>query len=149
MERLNFSIVIDAPKEKVWNTMLGEDTYRLWTEAFMPGSYVVGDWREGSKILFLAPMDTGELAGMVSRIRENRPYEYVSIEHLGTVKNGKEDTSSGALGGWAGALENYTFKDLGDRTEVLVEMDTTEQYREMFQNTWPQALQKLKDLAEK
>jgi hypothetical protein len=53
------SMNINAPKEKVWKTMLGEDTYRIWTEVFMPGSHYVGDWSKGSKILFLAPAETG------------------------------------------------------------------------------------------
>ncbi len=149
MHKLHFSIVIDAPKEKVWNMMLGEDSYRAWTDAFMPGSHYVGDWSKGSKILFLAPGKTGKLSGMVSRIKENRLYKYVSIEHLGVVQDGKEDTSSAAVKGWAGALENYTFKEMGGTTEVLVDMDAADEYKEMFQNTWPKALQKLKVLAEK
>ena len=55
MDKLHFSIVIKAPKEKVWDTMLNEDSYRVWTEVFMPGSHYVGDWNKGSKILLLAP----------------------------------------------------------------------------------------------
>jgi uncharacterized protein YndB with AHSA1/START domain len=144
-----FAIVVNAPKEKVWHTMLDADTYRAWTEAFMPDSHFVGDWRKGSKMLFLAPGETGEMSGMVSRIKEIRPYEYVLIEHIGIVQNGKEDTSSEAVSGWAGALENYTFKDLGGKTEVLIEMDTSDEYTKMFQNIWPKALQRLKELAEK
>jgi hypothetical protein len=149
MQRLNFAVVIDAPKKKVWNTMLEDDTYRTWTEAFMPGSHYVGDWSQGSEILFLAPGEKGDMAGMVSRIRENRPYEYVSIEHLGIVEDGKKDTSSDAVRSWAGALENYIFKDRGEKTEVLVEMDSSDEQVEMFQDTWPKALRKLKELAEK
>ena len=148
MERLNFSIVIDAPKEKVWNTMLDDETYRVWTAVFMPGSHYIGDWREGSKILFLAPGEAGEMSGMVSRIKVNREYEYISIEHLGMVQGGKEDTTSEEVKNWAGAQENYTFRDLGGRTEVQVEMDTNEEYREMFQDAWPKALARLKELAE-
>ena len=37
MEKLYFSIVIKAPKEKVWEVMLGKDTYSDWTEIFSPG----------------------------------------------------------------------------------------------------------------
>lgn len=148
MERLHFSIVIDAPKEKVWNTMLEDETYRKWTEAFTPGSHYRGDWSQGSKILFLGPGEGGEMSGMVSRIRENRLYEYLSIEHIGMVQGGKEDTTSEEVRNWAGAQENYTFKDLGGRTEVLVEMDTGEEYREMFETAWPKALQRLKEVAE-
>jgi uncharacterized protein YndB with AHSA1/START domain len=149
MHKLYFSIVINASKEKVWNTMLDRDTYRLWTDVFAPGSDYVGNWSKGSMMLF-GPEGTGAVSGMVSRIKENRPYEYISIEHIGMVQNGKEETSSEAMKGWAGALENYTFKEMGDRTEVLVDVDTAnEESEEMFQTTWPRALQKLKQLAEK
>lgn len=115
----------------------------------MPGSHYVGDWNKGSKILFLAPGESGKMGGMVARIKENRQYEYVSIEHLGIVEEGKEDTSSEAVQAWAGALENYTFNEANGATEVLVDMDTVDEYKEMFLNTWPKALQKLKELAEK
>ncbi len=152
MGKLYFSIVINAPKEKVWNIMLGEDSYRAWAEVFAPGSHYVGDWNKGSKILFLGPDKTGKMSGMVSRIKENRLYDYVSIEHLGIVQDGKEEISSAAAQGWAGALENYTFKERGGATEVqvdLVGMDVLKEFKEMFQTIWPKALQKLKALAEK
>ncbi|HYE22499.1 MAG TPA: SRPBCC domain-containing protein [Verrucomicrobiae bacterium] len=145
MEKLHYSVVINAPKEKVWNTMLNQDTYKDWTEPFMAGSHYVGDWNEGSKILFLAPdKDSGKMSGMISRIKENRPYEYISIEHLGEVRDGEEDISKG----WEGATENYTFKETDGATEVLVDMDTLEQYKDMFNDIWPKALNKLKELAE-
>ncbi len=148
MEKLHFSIKINAPKEKVWNAMLGKESYKKWTDVFMAGSHYKGDWNEGSKILFIAPDESGKMGGMVSRIKENRKYEYVSIEHLGMVQNGKEDTSSDDVKKWAGALENYTFKENNGTTEVLVDLDSNEEYAEMFEDMWPKALQKLKKLAE-
>jgi uncharacterized protein YndB with AHSA1/START domain len=87
MERLRFSIDIDAPPTAVWDAMLGDETYKVWAAEFMPGSYYVGDWSEGSKMLFLGPGPDGP-GGMVSRIRTHRPYEHISIEHLGFVQNG-------------------------------------------------------------
>jgi uncharacterized protein YndB with AHSA1/START domain len=150
MQKLHTSIKINAPKQKVWDVMLGDETYRQWTSVFMTGSYFEGSWEEGSKILFLAPGKNGKASGMVSRIAENRPHEFISIEHLGMVEDGVEDTSSEATKGWAGALENYTFKETEDGgTEVLVDMDIDEKEKEMFDRIWPQALQKLKELAEK
>lgn len=144
MQKLHFSIVINASRRKIWDTMLHDDTYRLWTDVFMPGSYYVGDWSEGSKMLFLAPDEAGKMSGMVSRIKENRPYEHVSIEHIGEVEDGKEKVMD-----WAGALENYTFNEIDSETEVLVDVDTNEEFKELFQDMWPKALQKLKELAEK
>ena len=149
MQKLNFSIEINSPKEKVWNTMLEDKTYRIWTEAFSKGSHFIGDWSKGSKILFLGPNENGEMGGMVSRIKENKLYEYISIEHLGVVENGKEDTTSDAVKQWAGSLENYTFKNKDGKTELLVDMDINDEYKEMFEGMWPKALQKLKEISEK
>ena len=150
MDKLHFKIEINAPKEKVWDTMLEDKTYRLWTEPFMPGSYYKGDWSKGSKILFLGPdPETGKEGGMVSRIAENKIYEFISIEHLGIVKDGVEDTTSEYATKWAPAFENYTFKEKNGITEVLVDMDINDEYAEMFKDMWPKALQILKELAEK
>ncbi len=150
MQKLHFSIIINAPKEKVWHTMLEDKTYREWTAAFNPGSYYKGDWNKGSKILFLGPdPETGIEGGMVSRIAENKPYEYISIEHLGIVHNGVEDTTSEEAKKWAPAFENYTFKEKDGATEVLVDMDIDEKEAEIFNKMWPDALQRLKAIAER
>ncbi len=149
MSKLNFSIVIDAPISKVWDTMLEDKTYRIWTEEFSPGSHYIGSWDEGSKILFLGPANNGKLSGMVSRIKENKFHKFISIEHLGEVLDGVEDTTSDRVKIWAGALENYTFIDRGDKTELVVDLDINEEFKEMFEGMWPKALQKLKSICEK
>jgi hypothetical protein len=150
MQKLNFSITINAPKEKVWNTMLEDATYRLWTTPFSEGSYYKGDWSKGSKIIFLGPNpETGKEGGMVSRIAENKLCEYISIEHLGIINDGVEDTSSEEVKKWTPAFENYTFKEKNGKTDVLVDMDINEEYAEMFKGMWPKALQVLKEIAEK
>ncbi len=145
MEKLHFSIRIHAPKEKVWDTMLQDESYREWTSVFSEGSYYEGSWEEGSKILFLNP--TG--SGMVSRVVQNRPYEFVSVEHLGFVKDGVEDLDSEEVKAMAGAHENYTFRETEGITEVSVDTDTNDEYKAMFEDIWPKALLKLKELAEK
>jgi hypothetical protein len=150
MQKLHFSILINAPKDKVWHSMLDDKPYREWTKAFNEGSYYKGSWEKGSKILFLGPdPKTGEEGGMVSRIAENKPYEFISIEALGLVQNGVEDTTSEAARKWAPAFENYTFKDKDGATEVLVDIDVEDEHVPMFNEMWPEALRKLKDLAEK
>lgn len=150
MQKIHFSILINAPREKVWDTMLSEATYRQWTTAFNPGSYFKGSWEEGSKILFLGPNPDGiGEGGMVSRIKENRPHEFVSIEHLGMVNNGVEDTTSEEAKKWAPSYENYTFVDKDGGTEVLVDINILDEYKTMFDEMWPKALQLLKELVEK
>ena len=150
-QTIHFAITVNAPKERVWDTMLQDATYREWAALFNPNgsSWYEGDWRPGSKILFLGDGENGQVAGMVSRIKEVRPHEFVSIEHLGVVQDGREDTTSDTAKQFAPALENYTFVDRNGATEVLVDMDTVEEHRQMFESSWPKALQKLKELAEK
>lgn len=150
MERLRFSIRIHAPRKDVWHAMLDDASYRIWTEVWGPGSHYVGDWSEGSRILFLAPdPESGQTMGMVSRIRENRPYEYISIEHVGIVEGGREDTTSEKVREWAPAFENYAFTDVDDATEVTVEMDVQPEHAGMMEDLWPMGLLRLKEIAEK
>jgi hypothetical protein len=153
MKKQNYSIVIKASKEKVWDTMLEDRTYREWTKVFGPGSsgsYYKGSWEKGAKILFLGfDPGTGQEAGMVSRIADNKPYEFISIEHIGIVKNGVEDTESVEARKWAPAFENYTFKEKDGVTEVVVDIDVEDDHVKMFEDMWPKALAKLKELAEK
>jgi uncharacterized protein YndB with AHSA1/START domain len=144
MTRLTFSTTINAPKELVWRTMLDDESYRKWTSAFNEGSYAVTDWKPGSKALFLGP----DGSGMVSRIAEHRSNQYLSIEHLGVVKNGEEDTASAEVKEWVGARENYTLREDGGRVALTIEMDTVDSYRQYFEEAWPKALAKLKELSE-
>lgn len=151
MQKIHFSIQIDAPKEKVWDVMLGDATYREWTEPFHAGSYYKGDWSEGSKMLFLGPDDNGKKdGGMVSRVKENRTHEYISIEHVGIVVDGVEDTTSEDAKKWTPAFENYTFTEKDGGTEVSVDMEAaSDEYKDMFEGVWPKALLKLKEIVER
>ncbi|WP_113661728.1 SRPBCC family protein [Pedobacter nanyangensis] len=145
MERIYFKIEIDAPKEKVWDILLGETTYPLWTTFFAEGSRVITDWKKGSKALFLGKKDEG----MVSKIADHIPNEFISIQHLGFYKNGVEDYESEEVKKWGNAFENYKISTKQDGKSVLsVEMDTTEEYKSYFEETWPKALEKVKELAE-
>ncbi len=146
MEKKEFKITINAPKEKVWKVLWDDASYRAWTKVFAEGSYAVTDnWKEGSKVLFLSA-DGG---GMVSKVAANRPNEFMSFEHLGEVKDGVEDVSSEKVKQWAGALENYTLKDARGATELVVEMDMTDEYKDYFMQTMPKAMEQIKSLSEK
>lgn len=86
--------------------------------------------------------------GMVSRIVENKPYEFVSIEHLGIVHDDIEDRASEEATKWNTAHENYTFHEKDGTTELLIDMDVIEEYVEMFSKMWPDALRRLKEITE-
>jgi len=144
MERKNFSISINASRAKIWDVLWSDSSYRKWTSVFAEGSRAETDWKKGSKVLF----HDGKGDGMVSTIMENIPNEFMSIKHLGEVKNGIEDTASEKVKQWAGAMENYTLKEVNGKTELNVDMDIAEEYKDYFLTTWPKALEKIKELAE-
>lgn len=147
-ERLHFEIKIDASPGKVYNFMLDKKTYGEWTAIFNPSSYFKGTWEKGTKILFLGTDKDGGTGGMVSRIKENIPDKFVSIEHIGIVLADKEITSGADVEEWSGALENYTFAEEDGKTLLSVDIDSNEKYKQYFSETWPKALQKLKELCE-
>ncbi len=151
MQKIHLTTFINAPREKVWDTMLDDATYREWTAAFNPGSYYKGSWEQGSKILFLGPNPDGTSGegGMVSRIAESRPHEFVSIEHLGLYANGVEDTTSDFAKKWAPAFENYTFVEKDGGTELVIDVDVAEEMKEEMEKMWQAALPKLKEMAER
>jgi uncharacterized protein YndB with AHSA1/START domain len=144
MERHQFKTTIDASREHVWNVLWGEATYPQWTSAFAEGSNVQTDWKKGSKVLFT----DGKGEGMVSLIDEVIPNQFMSFKHLGMLKNGVEDLESAKKEGWSGAIENYTLKDVKGKTELTIDQDIAESYKDSFLAMWPKALDKLKTLAE-
>lgn len=148
MEKLHFNISINAPVETVYRKMLGENSYKEWTSEFNPTSHYKGSWEKGAKILFIGTDKDGNMGGMISKIRENIPNEYVSVEHLGLLQGDKEIMSGADVEGWVGAMENYSFKRENDKTNLLVDVDMNEEFKSYFQETWPKALNKLKSICE-
>jgi uncharacterized protein YndB with AHSA1/START domain len=147
MHHLHYSILINAPKEHVWRTMLEDATYRVWSEEFNKGSYYEGTWETGSDIRFLGPDKDGTVSGMIGKIAEARPYDFVSITYSGEIMQGKERIyTAEELGD--GAFENYTFTEKDGGTQVDVDLDVFEAYKDMFEEMWPRALKKLKEITE-
>lgn len=152
MEKLQFKVSINAPVAKVYDCMLGiksKSTYEQWTSMFNPTSSYEGNWDKGSKILFVGVDEKGEKGGMVSRIVENNPNRFVSIQHYGLVQAGKEITEGPDVEKWANGLENYTFKENNGSTTVTVDLDAIDEFIEYMNENYPKALEKLKEICEK
>jgi hypothetical protein len=151
MEKLQFNISIHAPVSAVYNVMLGicnKSTYEQWTALFNPTSTYEGNWEKGSKMLFIGVDEKGEKGGIVSKIAENIPNQFVSIQHYGLVNAGKEITEGADVEKWANGFENYSFEENNEGTTVIVEIDATEEFIEFMNETYPKALIKLKELCE-
>ena len=141
MKKNRFSTKIKAPKEKVWNVLWDDATYREWTRVFSEGSYAVSDWNEGSTVQFLDPESR---SGMSAIIEKKRPGEFMSFRHQAEIRNGRIQPPSE----WSGAHEDYTLTTNGSRTTLTVDLDAPDEHRQMFESKFPQALQQVKRLSE-
>lgn len=144
MQTLQFTVTIHATRDAVWDAMLTQETYRLWTSEFCEGSCFEGSWTKGERIRFLGPDGNG----MTSIIAESRPCEFVSIKHLGFVKDGVDDTQSEAARSWTPSFENYSFLAVGPSTELTVDLAVPQEFVDYMATTWPKALSRLKSICE-
>ena len=144
VKRIQFTVTIKAPAAIVWHHITSLESYKHWTSAFAEGSHFQGSWEAGSKICFLSP--SGD--GMVAEIAESRRREFISIRHLGFISNGTEDTTSDVVRSWAPAYENYSLLHVPEGTKMVVDQDVAPEWEEHMNQTWPKALNLLRELCE-
>ena len=146
MEHLEYKVVIPAPAKKVWETMLQKETYKEWTAKSWPGAFYEGKWEKGQKIRFIGTDGSGTLADLV----EVKPYERVFARHIAVLgPGGTEDRTSEVAKGWIGITEEYRFAEHLGKTTVTVSIETTPEWRKMFDEGWPGALDELKKITER
>lgn len=152
MNKLQFKKEIKANAQKVYELMLGlkdKSTYEYWTSAFNPTSTYEGEWTKGRKIYFVGVDENGKKGGMVSQIEEHHPAEFVSIRHYGILDGNIEVTTGEQVEKWAGGHENYSYMENNGITTVIVDLDAIEEYSDYFNETYPTALEKLKEICER
>ena len=147
-QKLNFHINIDAPVDVVYKTVIDSNLFMDWTSAFGPGSYYKGNWEKGSKMIFIADMEDGSQAGMISHIKDHVPKQLISIEHLGMLQNGEEILEGEDVDSFKGSIENYSFSTNGKITTMIVNTDVFMETDSFFNKTWPLALERIKELSE-
>ena len=145
MEHLKYEVQIAAPAKNVWKTMLQKPTYEKWVAVSWPNSSYEGKWAKGEKIKFIGSEGSGTLA----EIESFDPYKRLLAKHIAVLlPGGVEDRTSDAAKGWVGTTEEYQFIEKDGKTTVKVLIGTTPEWREMFDDGWPAALQALKKIAE-
>ncbi|GAA4271802.1 hypothetical protein U6A24_14525 [Aquimarina gracilis] len=142
INRLQFSIDIEAEKTKIWEALWDKDSYRDWTSVFFEGSYAITDnWEEGSKVLFLSP----DQNGIYSIIQTHIPNKIMKFQHIGNVINGKEQPLDHETKKWSGTTEVYTLSEGKEGITLSVEIDVLDEHLEFMKKIFPKALEKVKD----
>lgn len=145
MEKLKYQIDIDASAEKVWDILWNEKTYSQWTYYFSPDSNLVTDWQVGGKTYFT---DSSKKNGMVSTIERIEEPKHLIFKHLGEMVNGVEDVDSEKVKAWNGSLEAYYLEENNGKTTLKVEVDSNDEFKEMFDNGFKKGLEVIKNLSE-
>ena len=142
INRLQFSIEIKAERAKIWDALWNENSYRDWAGVFFSGSYAVTDnWREGSKVHFLAP----DQSGIYSIIEKHVPNELIQFKHIGTVLEGKEQPVDNETKKWSGSTEIYKLVEGTDATKLEIDIDVLDEHLEFMTQKFPMALEKIKN----
>ena len=140
MQKMQFSIDIKAPKERVWKTLWEDKTFRDWANNIDEGMYLTGDLKEGNEVQFNGA--GGE--GVTSKIFKLTPNEFIGFRHMTDTQDGGEREKE-----WTGGEESYSLTDNGDVTALTVELDVPPGQEETFKVRLPKALERVKILAEK
>ena len=145
MEHLEYTVEINAPRKKVWDTMLNEDTYKQWVANAWPNSYYKGSWTKGEEISFLSGG-----GGTLAHLDDVKPHEHILARHVAVINsNGAQERRSEVTDGWIGSIEEYKFSEHEGKTQLKVIIETSPAWVQMFDEGWPKALKDLKDLCEK
>jgi uncharacterized protein YndB with AHSA1/START domain len=146
-KQLQYTVTIGAPRQKVWKSMLEPASYTEWVSVSWPGSRYIGEWKQDASIRFVGGDGQG---GTLATIVELKPNQRVLARHVAALSaDGSEDRDSEIAKGWIGTTEAYTFTDVGGDTRLDVDIVTSPQWESMFNEGWPAALKKLKELCER
>ncbi len=138
---MQFSIEISATKEMVWNTLWQDKTFREWAGIIDPGTYMVGDLKEGNEIQFIS----GNGYGVTSLVEKLVDGEFTLLRHSAdTQDEGKRERERE----WTGGQESYSLTEKDGTTTVSVTFDVPPEMEEYFAVNYPKALDRVKILAE-
>lgn len=145
MIKISVERKINAPAQKVWNTLWTKETYEAWTKHFSPGSSMQSDWKINGRTYFT---DASKKNGMVSTIIKMDEPSAIVFKHIGTLQNGEEDVSSDEAKSFAGALESYHLTEEDNATILHGSVETSAEYEEMMRNGFEKGFEEVKRMAE-
>jgi len=142
MKEMRFLVEINAPKEKVWETLWQDETFRDWASVIDPGTYMVGELKQGSEVQYISSENGYGVTSLVEKLIDG---EFVLLRHsadtqdTGTREREKE---------WTGGKESYSLREKDGVTSLTAFFDVPPELEEYFKVSYPKALERVKALAE-
>lgn len=143
MKETQFVVKIHASKEKVWDVLWQDETFREWAGLIDPGTYMVGELKEGNEVQYISA-ENGY--GVTSLVEKLVPNEFLLLRHRSdTQDTGKQLREKE----WTGGKESYSLVEKDDTTTLTTVFDVPQKLEEYFADAYPTALQRVKELAER
>lgn len=143
MIKMQFSIEINASKEKVWTTLWEDKTFRDWSNIIDEGTYMKGIMKEGHEVQFISSVGG---FGVTSLVEKLDPNEFVLFRHIADTKESGEQEREKE---WSGGTESYSLTEKDGVTTLTVKTDVPQEQEETFNVRFHRALERVKTLAEK
>lgn len=141
MEQVEFSININASREKVWNTLWNDETFRQWADIIDPGTHMVGELKEGAEVQFISGNGYG-VSSLVSKLTDNK---FLELKHRADTK---DNGSNGRDDHWTGGKESYSLLSEGELVRLRVAFDVPPELVDYFNENYPKAMECIRRLAE-
>jgi uncharacterized protein YndB with AHSA1/START domain len=142
MKEMQFLVEINATKERVWDTLWRDETFRQWAGIVDPGTYMVGELKVGNEVQFISSENGYGVTSLVAKLT---PGEYLLLRHAAdTQEGGKRERAQE----WTGGEESYSLTEKDGVTTLTAAFDVPSEMAEMFKVSYPKALERVKELAE-
>lgn len=143
MKEMQFQIAIRATKEKVWDTLWQDATFRQWAGIIDPGTYMTSELKEGSEVQFISA-ENGY--GVTSLVEKLVVHEFLLLRHQADTQDSGTQAREKE---WTGGTESYSLTEKDGTTTLTVTFDVPQNMEEYFKTNYPKALEQVKVLAER
>ena len=143
MQELQFSIEINAPAPRVWDTLWQDETFREWASIIDPETYMVGELKEGNELQFISAASGYGVTSLVEKLVVG---EFLRLRHRADTQ---DDGKRARENEWTGGEESYSLAEKEGTTTLTVAFDVPPELEEMFRVSYPKAMERIKVLAER
>lgn len=125
----------------MWDVLWSDKTFRDWANIIDEGTYMVGELKEGNEVQFLSASGYG----VTSHVEKLIPNEHVLLRQVADTKEGGQALRNDE---WTGGEESYTLIEKDGVTTLTHESDVPDELVDIFNVSLPQALARIRALAE-
>ena len=133
MREIQFTIDINASKERVWATLWEDATFRDWAKIIDDGTCIKGVLEEGNEVQFISSVSGYGVTDLVERLVPN---EFILFRHSADTKDSGEQLRESE---WTGGAESYSLSENYGVTTLLVKTDVPLEQEETMLIRFPLA----------